>query len=225
MARIFARALWVLAVLFLAIGGTTLAPGLAHGPATSHLTSIFAIPFQGTESQSTPSPLSTPPPLTPPAELVAYQPALLPQFAADLAIRANAPRYDIVLFLEEGEKPVLRGIQHVRYTNEEAVPLDYLVFRLYPNLPAFGGTMEVGTITVGVTPVEPVYAANRSAIYVPLRPALMPGQKVDVALEFRTILPTDTRSGYAVFTYADEVYALAGFYPTIPVYDAQGWDV
>ena len=228
MARVFARIWisWILIVLFLATGGTALVPGLAHALATPHLALRWVAPFQITETPSTPpSPLATLSPLTLPADLVTYQPALLPQFAADLAIRAQAPRYDIVLSLEEGEKPVLKGVQHVRYTNEEAVPLDYLVFRLYPNLPAFGGKMEVGTITVGAIPVEPVYAANRSAIYVPLRPALMPGQKADVTLEFRTTLPTDTRFGYAVFTYADEVYALAGFYPTIPVYDAQGWNV
>ncbi len=225
MARVLARILLALVVLSLVMGGITLAPGLAHRAIIPHSVSSLVVPPPIIETQSTPSPLSTPFPLTSPADLALYQPALLPQFVADLAVRANAPRYDIMLSLEEGEKPTLKGVQHVRYTNEETVPLDYLVFRLYPNLPAFGGVMEVDLITVDGTPVEPVYAANRSAIYVPLRPALIPGQAIDVTLEFRTILPTDTRSGYAVFTYADDVYALAGFYPTIPVYDAQGWNV
>lgn len=216
----------VLVVLSLATGGTVFAPGFVHGSVTPHLTlSSFAVPSQIIETQSTPSPLPTPFSLTPPADLIIYQPALLPHFAADLAMRSDAPRYDIVLSLEEGEKPVLKGTQHVRYTNEETVPLDHLIFRLYPNLPGFGGVMEVDTVVVGVTPVKPIYAANHSAIYVPLQPALMPAQAIDVTLEFRAILPTDTRSGYAVFTYADDVYALAGFYPTIPVYDAQGWNV
>ncbi|MCS7259638.1 MAG: M1 family metallopeptidase [Anaerolineae bacterium] len=225
MTRPFAYAVWALVVLSLVAGEAALVPGLAHESVASHWISSFAAPIRGVETRSIPAPYPTPSPRTPFADLVMYQPALLPRFAADLAIRANAPRYDITLSLEEGEKPVLRGVQHVHYTNEETVPLAHLVFRLYPNLPAFGGAMEVGTVRVNAMPAEPVYAANRSAIYVPLRPALMPGQKVDVTMEFHATLPTDTHSGYAVFTYADEVYALAGFYPTIPVYDSHGWNV
>jgi aminopeptidase N len=163
-------------------------------------------------------------PPTPLADLAIYQPALLPGFAADVALRANATRYDIALTLQPGKEPALSGIQHVYYTNEENVPLNNVVFRLYPNLPAFGGKMDVHTVIVNGTALEPLYAANRSAIYIPLRPALAPGETVQIELEFQATLPTDTRSGYAVFTYADGVYALAGAYPTIPVYDRQGWN-
>lgn len=224
MRKVFAGVVWALVTLFLATGGTTRVPGSAHEPVASQPMPCLAACAPTTKAESTPPPFSTPSPLTPPAELALYQPALLPPFAAELALRSQATRYDIVLALDE-QKHQLQGMQQVRYFNEETTPLDHLVFRLYPNLPAFGGLMEVDAVAVDTVPVQPVYAAHRSAIYVPLRPALMPGQKIDVTLQFQATLPTDTRSGYAVFTYADEVYALAGFYPTIPVYDAQGWNV
>jgi len=60
---------------------------------------------------------------------------------------------------------------------------------------------------------------------VPLDPALAPGEVADLMLWFRESLPTDTSAGYGLFAYADGVYALAGFYPTIPVYDDEGWNV
>ncbi|MGQ9786628.1 MAG: M1 family metallopeptidase [Anaerolineae bacterium] len=216
-----------LTVLLLAAGETMLTSKL-DGTALTPLHKVamnVAVPLPAMAwSRSIPSSFAASPP-APLADLAIYQPALLPSFAADVVLRANAPRYDIALSLQPGEKPVLKGVQHVHYTNEESIPLNNLVFRLYPNLPAFGGRMDVSKVVVNGTLVKPLYAANRSAIYIPLRPALAPGEMVQIEIEFETTLPTDTRSGYAVLTYTDGVYALAGAYPTIPVYDLQGWNV
>lgn len=227
MNRLHLFVLSALTVILLAVGETMLTSKLGDTALiTLHKVAMnAAVPLPAMAwSRSVPSSFAASPP-APLADLAIYQPALLPSFATDVVLRANAPRYDIALSLQPGEKPVLKGVQHVHYTNEESIPLNNLVFRLYPNLPAFGGRMDVSTVIVNGTPVKPLYAANRSAIYIPLRPALAPGETVQVEIEFETILPTDTRSGYAVLTYADGVYALSGAYPTIPVYDLQGWNV
>ena len=169
------------------------------------------------------------PPTTPTprfaADLLVYQPALKPEFAADVGLITNGTRYDIQVILNPGSAPTLAGTERVVYTNDETVPLDNLAFRLYPNLPEFGGSMDVWDVTVDGGSMEPVFGAGRSALYVPLRPALESGAAVVVTLQFSATLPTDTESGYAVFTNVGGVYAMAGFYPTIPVYDSQGWSV
>jgi hypothetical protein len=157
--------------------------------------------------------------------LAIYQPALKPEFASDVELVLTATRYSIELTLRPGNPPTLTGLERVRYTNNEAVALDTLVFRLYPNLPDFGGSMEVSQVAVSDTPVKPAFEARRSALQVPLRPPLTPGASVEVTLQYSAQLPTDTESGYAVFTFADGVYAMAGFYPTVPVYDQAGWNV
>jgi hypothetical protein len=157
--------------------------------------------------------------------MAVYRPALKPGFVGDVDLLPNATRYDIDVQVHAGTSPTLSGAQHVRYVNDEGVPLDKVVFRLYPNLPDFGGSMAVGDVTVDGVPVKPAYEAGRSAMVVPLRPALAPGAAAVVTLDFRATLPTDTKSGYAVFVNAEGVYAMAGFYPTIPVYDAQGWNI
>jgi aminopeptidase N len=113
----------------------------------------------------------------------------------------------------------------VRYTNTEDVPLDAVYFRLYPNLPGYGGSITVEKVVLNGTPVETTLEAGGSALRVPLDPPLAPGDVADLTLWFREIVPTDTVAGYGLYAYEDDVYALAGFYPTIPVYDDEGWNV
>ncbi len=44
-------------------------------------------------------------------------------------------------------------------------------------------------------------------------------------LDFTVQVPTDLKGNYGAFAYVDNVLALAGFYPVIPVYDDEGWNV
>jgi aminopeptidase N len=113
----------------------------------------------------------------------------------------------------------------VRYTNTESTPLDALYFRLYPNLPGYGGRMTVEQVMLDGTLVETTLEAQESALRVPLDSPLAPGAVADLTLWFSETLPTDTSAGYGIFAFADDVYTLAGFYPTIPVYDDEGWNV
>jgi hypothetical protein len=169
------------------------------------------------------TPVSTP--VVDMADLSLYRPALRPEFAADVEAVPHATRYFIQVALTPGETPILTGVERVRYTNTEAVPLDALYFRLYPNLPGYGGVMTVERVVLNGTPVEAAPEAEGSALRVPLDPPLDPGDTIDLTLWFREILPTGASAGYGVFAFTDGVYALAGFYPTLPVYDDEGWNV
>lgn len=188
-------------------------------------------PVAGTPATAhTPVPVSPPPtpvsiPVVDMEDLSIYQPALKPEFVADVQLVPNASRYFIQVALEPDQPATLSGWQQVRYTNTEMTPLDALYFRLYPNLPGYGGSMIVDEVALDGEPVEPVLEAGNSALRVRLDPPLAVGDSVDVRLWFRETLPTDTSAGYGLYAYADGVYALAGFYPTIPVYDDEGWNV
>jgi hypothetical protein len=158
-------------------------------------------------------------------DLSLYQPALKPEFAADVEAVSEATRYHIQVSLNPEDPSVLTGVQRVRYTNTEALALDSLYFRLYPNLPGYGGVMQIESVVLDGNLVEAALEAGDSALRVPLDPPLPPGAAADLTLWFRQTLPGDTVAGYGLYAYADQVYALAGFYPTIPVYDDEGWNV
>jgi hypothetical protein len=158
-------------------------------------------------------------------DLSPYQADLRPGFSADAQSVPQAPHYFIQVKLIPGQSPTLAGVERVRFTNAQSVTLDSLYFRLYPNIAGYGGSMTVGRVVLNSTPVQTRLEAQGTALRVPLDPPLAPGAIADLSLEFNDQVPTDTSSGYAVFAFADGVYALAGFYPTIPVYDAQGWNI
>jgi hypothetical protein len=158
-------------------------------------------------------------------DLSPYQADLRPGFSADAQSVPQAPRYFIQVKLVPGQPPTLNGVERVRYTNAQTVTLDSLYFRLYPNIPGYGGSMTVGRVVLNGAVVQTRLEAQGTALRVPLDPPLAPGAVADLSLEFNDTVPTDTSSGYAVFAFADGVYALAGFYPTIPVHDGQGWNI
>ena len=197
----------------LAVAGLALLALLVLGPAPAGWT-VHAAP-----------PREAPAPASDASELAVYAPALRPEYRADLRSVAHATRYDIQVSLLPGEPPLVVGSQRVRYTNQEAAALSELVFRLFPNLPGFGGRMSVDEVRREGVSLEVRQTDHASVLRVPLEPALPPGAAVEVSLAFTATLPTDTSNGYAVFAFSDGVYALAGFYPVIPVYDDEGWNV
>ena len=118
----------------------------------------------------------------------------------------------------------LHGREEVRYTNTEDVPLDSVVFRLFPNLT--GGSISVSNLTVNGQPGEPVYSLEDSVMTVPLAEPLQPGQQAVIAMDFDVIVPIDPEtSNYGTFASFDDVLALAHFYPMIAVYDDEGWNL
>lgn len=115
----------------------------------------------------------------------------------------------------------LRGQERVRYTNQEDTPLDAVYFQLFPN--QLGGRSSVSTLSVDGGAVQPVYEAENSTLRVPLPVPLQPDASVVIELNFLVELPADPGGNYGLLGYMDGILVLDGFYPAIPVYDADGW--
>jgi aminopeptidase N len=149
---------------------------------------------------------------------------MLPAFAGDVDRFAEATRYaiDVDIYPEEG---MFRGTALVRYTNHENEPLSEVVFRLLPNTPGYGGALAVPAVTVDGQETRTQSQLAESALFVPLKETLGPGASVEIGLTFEGTLPTDGSSGYAQYGFIDGILALPNFYPMIPVYDDEGWNV
>ncbi len=117
----------------------------------------------------------------------------------------------------------LEGKQTVIYTNQETEPLNEVYFRLYPNL--MGGKTEIHSTNVNGHDVNPTYELADSAMLVPLSPALQHGEQVTIEIAFSVTVPTESGGNYGMFAFVDETLALAHFYPIIPVYDDEEWNI
>jgi hypothetical protein len=117
----------------------------------------------------------------------------------------------------------LEGQETVHYTNNEDTALEEIYFRLFPN--ATGGSSRLSEVRVDNDKVEVVLEFNDTAIRIPLKHALQPGESVDIHLNFALVLPQEMESNYGEFGSFDGTVVLAVFYPVIPVYDDEGWNV
>ncbi len=241
----FSRKVRLLRLFFLCLTALFVVSGCGVGtgnqpsaPGEPQITVIAAAP----PATSTPlpppteTPTPTPTPIQPPvptpvvdlSDRSIYTANLKPAFAGDVDAVPNAPHYFIQADLLPGEVPVVRGVQRVRYTNQEEVALDAVYFRLYPNLPAYNGSSEVGGVIVDNQWASTGLEYDDSALRVELAAPLAPGSVADITLWFTATLPTSVVAGTAgsgLYGFQGNVYDLAGFYPTIPVYDDEGWNL
>jgi len=118
---------------------------------------------------------------------------------------------------------LLEGHEDIRYTNQEDEPLDEVYFRLFPNIT--GGKAAVSAVQVDSLDVEPVYEFHDSAIRVPLPTALQPGEQAVIQMDFEVEVAQKMAGNYGLFGYFDGVLVLDEFYPVIPAYDDEGWNV
>ncbi|MFQ5613498.1 MAG: M1 family metallopeptidase [Anaerolineae bacterium] len=229
---------WVSTLLLLVVAAcarqVTDPTATAPNPTSAPTLQPAATPTRPAETATAPpvetgAPAAFPTPEVDFNDLSLQQAAMRPEFAADVAAvaEAGASRYfiDVALDPAPAGGPQIEGVVRVRYTNTEAEPLEAVYFRLYPNLPALGGEMIVEGVMVDGAPVETSLESQDSALRVPLPQPLPPGQVADISLRYRTTVPTDTSAGYGVYVYFDGVFALAGFYPAIAVYDDEGWNI
>lgn len=114
------------------------------------------------------------------------------------------------------------GVETVRYTNQENVPLEEVHFRLLPNV--LNGIMKVASVRINDQPFEPIYELQNSLMRVPLYEPLQPGESVEIKIEFSVTVPTELESNYGILAYFDNVLTLAHAYPMIAVYDDEGWN-
>ncbi len=115
----------------------------------------------------------------------------------------------------------LQGSESVRYTNRESAALDVVYFQLFPNME--GGETSLNTVTVNGKSADYKFEFDDASLAVAMPGGLAPGQSALISLDFRVSIPTSTKGNYGLFGYIDNILALDGFYPAIPVYDSQGW--
>ncbi|NOR84058.1 MAG: hypothetical protein GQ526_11260 [Ardenticatenales bacterium] len=185
----------------------------------------------------TPSPLPTPTETEKPEvgnSLALYAPAMRPAFVDDLTAIGPVSQYKIDITVDP-EQSIINGQQVVRYVNTDSTPLEAVYFRLYPNLPAYGGEMTISNVRVAGKEATVILEVAESALRVPLPSPLLPGQEARIELGFTVRVPQMAGEGYAQFIYDQDVMALANFFPLVPAYDeencslfgncADGWNI
>jgi hypothetical protein len=238
LAQTRARAvLWMLILALLAGGCTPLAEiavtrvpspvATATPPPAATATMVASAPTPRPSPSATRATLASPRPSTViDAEVLRRQElALRPQERAGLALLDDPTVYTLDLSLDL-DGPRLWGRAEILYTNNEEVPLAELYLRLYPNMDRdTGGSTEVERITLDGQAVQPEYELEETALRVDLDPPLSPGASVELALDFAVTVPLGTGGNYGAFSSQRGVLALAHFYPFVPVYDDEGWNV
>lgn len=132
----------------------------------------------------------------------------------------GATVYHIEVVIDPGYTS-LHGIEQVLYTNREDTTLDEIYFQLFPNME--GGSSTISNLLVDGQSVSLVYEIGNSSLKVSLPAPLAPGKDTQIQMDFAVTVPTQTAGNYGLFAYVDDLLALDGFYPAIPVYDAKGW--
>lgn len=184
------------------------------------------------QATATPPPASTPEPTgilpnptlfeTAWADRSPFRAGLIDSEQAALDGLPGASVYHLEVTLSD-ELTRLQGQQEVRYTNQEVVPLNEIYFRLFPNLA--DGSVTISNLKVNGQPVEPGFELENSAMRVPLAAPLQPGESAVVQFDFAVQVSQDEGGNYGTFAFKDGVLALAHFYPLIPAYDDEGWNI
>ena len=118
---------------------------------------------------------------------------------------------------------VLEGKMKVRYTNTEEVPLEEIFLLLYANL--MGEGASVSNLQVDGVPSSYVSEFFESVLRIDLSSALQPGDSTILEMDFETVIPQEKSGNYGLFGHFDEMVVLQEFFPLIPVYDDEGWDI
>ena len=154
-----------------------------------------------------------------------FRDAMRDAFRGDIDDWEYGNRYYIEASLDfEDGVTVIRGAERVRYTNHTADTLEQIVYRLYPNLPAFGGRMIVYETTLNGQTVEPSLMDNNSILIVQLDQPLAPGDSAEMTLEFSVTAERGMNASYGQYGFQQNVYSGPEWYPMLSVYDPElGW--
>ncbi len=209
MRRVF---LLAFAIVCAACSVTPIPPIILTPAVTPTLTTTFALP--PTVAASTTA-----------IDLSPYRAAMKPEFAAEVDRFGSAPQYQIDLEIAP-DRASYSAKQKVRYTNAEDVPLNEVYFRLFPNSEAYGGQLKITSLQADGVDVKPKYELDETAMKIELAQPLKPGDAIEFEMEYTVQVPTqEVEIGYNRFGLHDNILTLPGFFPLIPVYDDEGWNV
>ncbi len=175
------------------------------------------------ETPLPPSPTSPPTATAEPVvedPLAVFESAMRPAFVDDLMAVGPLSRYRIEVMVDP-ETASLNGRESVTFINNDPVPLDRVYFRLFPNLPSYGGELKITDLLVDGQPATSSLEVRDTVLRVPLSEPLPAGGEVEIAFDFQTSVPQEAGEGYGQFIYTQTVMALANFFPLIPAYDEE----
>jgi aminopeptidase N len=140
-----------------------------------------------------------------------------------LGVEAVAPlsHYRLTLDLDTVRQRVT-GQEQVTFPNRTGVPLDEIVFRLYPNLPQYGGAMRIGSVRVNGESGDLTFRASNTALAIALPEPLLPEASASIDLTFDVDIP-EKDSGYVLFGYSQGIWSLPDVYPLLAVHDGAAW--
>ena len=149
-----------------------------------------------------------------------FQKRLTSSYQGVLDRLAGASIYHLAFSLSNPPTSV-RGVEEVRYTNQEKVSLSEVDFATFSEI--LGGTIQVSNVLVNGQPVAPKLSTGLMRI--PLATSLEPGKSVIFHIEFAITVPSlGGDFYYGIFGYNNGILSLAQAYPTILVYNEQGWN-
>ena len=134
----------------------------------------------------------------------------------------DATLYDIDLVIPDNFEQ-LDGHQLVIYTNQEEISLEKIYFRMFPN--TSGDNLVVSNVFINGEYVQPIVEFANSAIRVDFIEPLAPAESIKIEMDFTVKIPPEMGGNYGLFGYFEDVLVLDQFFPIIPVYDDEGWNV
>lgn len=201
----------------------TAAPPTAAPPTSAPPTA--APPTAVPPTSAPPTPAAPPIVLDTPLDPAAQAAALLPEFAGDLDRAGEWNRYRIVATVNPNARTLV-GQLRLDYTNRDVVPLDRLYLHLYPNLPEFGGQLDVRRLSVDGRSIEAAYEERRYLLRVDLPQPLAPGAQASLLLEWTVSAPENASERlYGAFNKEAGVFALASAYPIMAIVRNGQWDI
>ncbi len=152
---------------------------------------------------------------------------LLPDAQKDVEELPEIPHYNIQVKLDYPNASY-SGTALIDYTNLEDVSLESIYFRLFPNSGrAYGnGSLEVSSIKVDGLDARTILSLEDSVLEVKLPQPLQAGEHIQVTFDFDGRVPHDfDGDGYGIFNLSQDVISLAGWFPIVPVFDDEGWNL
>jgi len=189
------------------------------------LPSLLGIEVQPrTTPQTVPGPAQTPvaeplPVVSHPGAAEQFAASMIPEERATLKRLDDLPQYTLDVSVLWDQATVV-GRERLLWTNNEAVSLDEIVFRLYPNAPYYEeGNLEVGTVAVNGSPAPFALGQDSTVLTVTLPAPVPPEAQADLTLDFTVTVPSRPDR----FGVYQDVMVLGHWYPELSVYDDEGW--
>lgn len=155
-----------------------------------------------------------------PGDTERFASSMIPEERPALERLDDPPRYTLDLSVL-WDQATVAGQERLLLTNNEAVPLDEIVFRLFPNASYYQeGKLEIGAVELNGYPAQYELGQDETVLTVTLPAPLPPEARADLTLDFTVTVPS-LPDRFGVY---QDVMVLGHWYPQLSVYDDEGWD-